>query len=422
MNAIFGLVDCNNFYASCERVFDPKLEGKPIIVLSNNDGCVVARSNEAKAVGVKMGVPAFEIRGLIEANHVRVFSSNYTLYGDMSQRVMETLHEFTPEVEIYSIDEAFLNLSGFEQIDLTDYGRKIRAGVKQWTGLPVSIGIAGTKTLAKIANKTAKKTPESGGVVNLLDPEKLAGALAKIPVEDVWGIGPGFSRTLKARGIETALQLRDADDRWIKKRMGIVGLRTVWELRGMSCIDLEACRPVRQGLTVSKLFGRPLGEISEVKEAVATYTSTAGEKLRKENLAAGVLTVFLFTDRFKDPYFARSTTLQLPVPTNDTQELIRHAICCVDVLFRKGAQFKKAGVTLTEITSADHIQGNLFYQDSLDRDRSGRLMRALDQINARMGPESLKFAVAGVNPKWTVKACHRSGRYTTHWDELPVIR
>jgi DNA polymerase V len=420
MGTIFGLVDCNNFYASCERVFNPKLEGKPIIVLSNNDGCVVARSNEAKAVGVKMGVPAFEIRDLIEANHVRVFSSNYTLYGDMSQRVMETLHEFTPEVEIYSIDEAFLNLSGFEQVDLTDYGRKIRARVKQWTGLPVSVGIAGTKTLAKIANKLAKKTPDAGGVVNLLDPAKHAEALAKIAVEDVWGIGPGFSRTLRARGIETALQLRDADDRWIKKRMGIVGLRTVWELRGMSCIDLEACPPVRQGMTVSKLFGRPLDAISDVKEAIATYISTAAEKLRKENLAAGVLTVFLFTDRFKDPYFARSTTLPLPVPTNDTRELFRHALHGVDVLFRPGTQFKKGGVTLTEITDAHHIQGNLFY--TLDHDRSSRLMSALDRINAKLGPNSLKFAVAGLNPKWTVKACHRSARYTTHWDELPVIR
>jgi DNA polymerase V len=416
MTPIFALVDCNNFYASCERVFNPILEGKPVIVLSNNDGCIVARSNEAKAIGIKMGVPFYEIKNLINTHNIQVFSSNYTLYGDMSQRVMESLKEFTPEIEMYSIDEAFLNLTGFEHLDLTEYGRKIKKSIKQWTGIPVSVGIARTKTLAKLANRIAKKNPEKQGVANLLDPKDEIEALSKIAVEDVWGIGSSSAKLLQSRGIRTALDLRNADDRWIKKKMGIVGLRTVMELRGISCLPLEDCRPTRKGMMISRMFGKPIETLTELKEAMAMYLSRAAEKLRNENLAANVLSIYVMTDRFKEPYYSRVTTIELPVATNDTQELLYQGLRAVEALYRKGLQFKKGGVMVSDLVDADHVQQNLF--DSEDRDRSKRLMQAMDQVNSTMGAETLRFAVAGINRNWKVMANHKSKRYTTSWDEL----
>ena len=298
MPPIFALVDCNNFYASCERVFNPKLEGKPIVVLSNNDGCVVARSNEAKALGIGMGVPEFQIRPLLRAHHVQVFSSNYTLYGDLSQRVMETLEQFCPDVEIYSIDEAFLGLSGFTSRNLTDYGRTMCSTVKRWTGIPVSVGIAETKTLAKIANRVAKRTPDTGGVFDLLVCPDRDALLGRIAVQDVWGIGPNHARCLAQYGITTALQLRQVDDQWVRKHMGIVGLRLVMELRGVSCLDLEQCPSPKQGLTCSRAFGKPISTLTEMEEAISSYASRVAEKLRGERLAATVLTVFLTTNEF----------------------------------------------------------------------------------------------------------------------------
>lgn len=280
MPPIFALVDCNNFYASCERVFNPMLEGKPLVVLSNNDGCVVARSNEAKALGIGMGVPEFQIRPLLRAHHVQVFSSNCTLYGDMSQRVMETLEPFSLDLEVYSIDEAFLSLVGFKQRNLTDYGQKIRQTVKQWTGIPVSVGIAETKTLAKVANRIAKRTPDIGGVFDLIACPDRAALLGRVAVEDVWGIGPTYARLLNQHGITTARQLSEADDQWIRKRMGVVGLRLVMELRGVSCLDLEQCPPPKQSLTCSRAFGTLISTLAEMEEAVSVYTSRVAEKLR----------------------------------------------------------------------------------------------------------------------------------------------
>jgi len=292
---IFALADCNNFYASCERVFDPKLEGRPIVVLSNNDGCVVARSDEAKALGIKLGTPEFEIRDLLTAHQVRIFSSNYVLYGDMSERVMETLQEFTPKIEVYSIDEAFLDFSGFAGRDLTEYARKIRTTVKQWTGLPVSLGVATTKTLAKVANRLAKKSPTADGVVNFLGVTDLDAILAGIDVADVWGIGRNYTKMLKANNIASALDLRNADDRWIRRRMGVVGLRTVLELRGTSCYPLEHNPPAKQSIGVSRSFGNPIQTLEEMKQAVAMHVARAGEKLREQKLAAQVMTVFMMT-------------------------------------------------------------------------------------------------------------------------------
>jgi DNA polymerase V len=420
MPPVFALVDCNNFYASCERVFNPKLEGKPIIVLSNNDGCVVARSNEAKALGIGMGVPEFQIRPLLRAHHVRVFSSNYTLYGDMSQRVMETLEQFSPDLEIYSIDEAFLSLSGFASQNLTEYGRQIRTTVKQWTGLPVSVGIAETKTLAKIANRVAKRTPDTGGVFDLLACSDRDALLGRVTVEDVWGIGPNHARLLKQQGIQTALQLRQTDGQWIRKHMGVVGLRLLMELRGVSCLDLEQCPAPKQSLTCSRAFGKFINTLADMEEAVSVYTSRVAEKLRRERLAATVLTVCLTTNEFKEgPQYSNALTLKLPMVTDSTADLIRCALQGIRSIYRDGYLYKKAGVLLTGLVPASQTQADLF--DFQDRGKSKRLMSALDAVNDRWGAGTLHYASSGTIKAWRTQFHRRSPAYTTQWSELPVV-
>jgi len=420
MPPVFALVDCNNFYASCERVFNPMLEGKPLVVLSNNDGCVVARSNEAKALGIGMGVPEFQIRPLLRAQQVQVFSSNYRLYGDMSQRVMETLEQFCPDSEIYSIDEAFLSLSGFTSRNLTEYGRTIRTTVKRWTGIPVSVGIAETKTLAKIANRVAKRTPDTGGVFDLLACPDRDALLGRTAVEDVWGIGPNSARLLKQHGIMTALQLRQADDQWIRKRMGVVGLRLVMELRGVSCLDLEQYPAPKQSLTCSRAFGTLINTFAEMEEAVSVYTSRVAEKLRRGGLAATVLTVCLTTNEFKEgPQYSNALTLNLPVVTDSTSELIRYALHGIRAIYRDGYLYKKAGVILTGLVPANQTQADLF--DDRDRGRSKRLMSALDSINDRWGAGTLHYASSGITKAWKTQFHRRSPAYTTDWDALPVV-
>ncbi len=414
MKEIFALVDCNNFYASCERVFNPRLEGRAVVVLSNNDGCVVARSNEAKALGIGMGVPAFKVKGIIEENGVEVFSSNYALYADMSHRVMQTLSAFTPDMEIYSIDEAFLSLAGFNCC-LTDYALKIKETVKKWTGIPVTVGAAATKTLAKIANGIAKKSDRANGVVDLTRSTCLQKALAETRVEKVWGVGYRTAIKLKNSGIRTALDLRDADISWIRQKLGVVGVRTVYELRGISCYPLELNPPVKKSITVSRSFGKPVAEIEELKEATASYASRAGEKLRQEGLAAGVMTVFVTTSRFIEKSYFNSHTVEFPTATSDTIELVRSACRCIDQLYRRGCLFKKSGIILGGLISERHIQKNLF--DTVDRERSHRLMRAVDAVNsASNGP--LIWAAEGLARPWKVKFNRRSHRYTTRWGEL----
>ncbi|MFC1693640.1 Y-family DNA polymerase [Candidatus Latescibacterota bacterium] len=420
MNVV-ALVDCNNFYASCEKVFYPKLEGKPIVVLSNNDGCVVSRSGEAKELGVPMGIPVFKIRKLVESGQVHVFSSNYALYGDLSQRVMETLAQFAPELEIYSIDEAFLNLSGFGRCDMTGYGRRIRDTVMRWTGIPISIGIAETKTLAKIASRFAKRSPKADGCLNLTGSPHRNKALALTAVENVWGVGPRYAKFLRAHGIETALDLRNADDWWVRKHMSVMGLRTVRELRGIPSISLELHRPSRQQICVSRSFGRPVETLAEMEQAVAFYTSKAAEKLRREHSVAGTVMVFMRTNSFKDePQYVRSTMVSLPVPGDCTQELIQYALMGVRSIFREGYRFKKAGVVFTGLCPADQIQTDLF--DTRDRDSEQRIMDALDRINACMGAGTLKYAAEGLGKPWKTKFEKRSQRYTTRWSELPMVR
>jgi DNA polymerase V len=417
MKEIFALVDCNNFYVSCERAFNPKLQGRPVVVLSNNDGCIVARSNEAKALGIGMGVPAFEVEKILEENNVEVFSSNYALYADMSGRVMKTLSMFTPDIEIYSIDEAFLNLAGFK-CSLHDYGRKICRTVKRWTGIPVTVGIGRTKTLAKIANRIAKHSGRGDGVRDLTDVASLNDTLAEIPVEKIWTVGIKTTIKLKRAGIKTALDLQKADINWIRQKFGVVGVRTVYELRGMSCYPLEQNPPVKKTIAVSRSFGKPVESIDELKESVACYCSRGGEKLRQHGLAAGLMTVYVTTSRFIENKYFNSHTIEFPVATSDTMELIRGALLCIGKLYRRGFLFKKAGIVLGGLVSEEWIQGNLF--DGVDRARSRRLMQAIDTINTRLNCP-LRWAAEGLDRLWKVKFNRRSYRYTTRWDELPPV-
>jgi DNA polymerase V len=415
---IFALVDCNNFYASCERVFNPRLEGRPVVVLSNNDGCVVARSNEAKSIGIGMGVAAFEVKDILEKNHVEVFSSNYTLYADMSSRVMQTLSTFTPDIEVYSIDEAFLNLAGFT-CSLSDYGRQIRQTVKQWTGMPVSVGIAQSKTLAKIANHIAKRSEKAKGVLVLTEPTYIEKALAQTPVEKVWGIGIKSTIKLKRAGIATAANLRDADISWIKKQFGVNGVRTVYELRGDCCYTLEDNPPAKQSICVSRMFGTPIESIDHLKEAAAGYAARAGEKLRQQTLAAAAETVFVTTSRFiKNSYF-NARTVKFAVATNDTRELIDAACACIERLFCDGYKFKKCGIVLTGLVQQDKVQHSLF--DNIDRAKSMRLMQAVDRINARTDCP-VQWAAEGLQHPWQVQFKRRSNHYTTSWNELPECK
>ena len=418
MSSIFILVDCNNFYVSCERVFNPQLVGKPVIVLSNNDGCAVARSNEAKSLGIKMGVPVFQIKDIIKNNNVQVYSSNYTLYGDMSQRVMQTLTQFTPEMEIYSIDEAFLDLSNFRRIDLTEYGRKIKTTVEKWTGIPVSVGIAGTKTLAKIANRLAKYSKIANGVLDLSSSKYLERALEAVEVGDVWGVGRKYAKLLTANGINNALQLRDADDNFIKKKMGIVGIRLLNELRGVSCYPLEQSPPLKKSVTVSRTFKKGIEFIDELHEAVAAYVSSGADKLRKEKSVAGVLIVYVMTNRFQENYYYNSTTVNLPVRTNDTSELIRYARDELGKIYKKGYQYKKVGILLNDLGPESLVQASFF--DTVDRIRSKKLMNAVDTINSDMGSGAIQYGAVGLshNQSWKTAFNQRSKSYTTHWDQL----
>lgn len=422
---MFALVDCNNFYASCERVFQPKLEQRPIIVLSNNDGCVVARSAEAKALGIPMGVPFFQIRELIQKHDVKYFSSNYQLYGNMSERVMNVLHQFCPEVEVYSIDEAFLRLNFYHQTEQTllKYGQEIRTAVRQHTGIPVSVGIGPTKTLAKLANHIAKKQTVEG-VFSLMNPEVQTDMLGKLPVEEVWGIGPGYERRLEQYGIETALHLRNASERWIHQQLGVVGLRTVKELKGFPCFDLEPPPVTRKHIIVSRSFRNDLFELPPLTEAVALYATRLGEKLRQYHLKASALSVFLRNNAFRDPaggswHGVRS--MALPIATAHSGQLIQYAVQLLKQMYRPGIAYKKAGVMVTELTDGQSLQTSLF-NDALPERRSEHLMKTIDQINARMGKNTVTFAACGPKPAWPIKAEYRSPRYTTVWEELLQIK
>ncbi len=418
----FALLDCNNFYVSCERVFDPSLEGRPVVVLSNNDGCIIARSNEAKALGIGMGTPAFKCRKMLEEHGVAVFSSNYTLYADMSRRVMEVLKGFTSTLEIYSIDEAFLHVEGRTADEVTRYCRLIKCTVERWTGIPVSIGIGTTKTLAKAAGWFAKKGAAVGGdgVVNMAGAEEeLLGALE---VGEVWGIGRRRAEVLAEWGITRALQLARAPDEWVRKRLTVSGLRTVWELRGRRCIGLQEEPEPREGIRSSRSFGSPVEALDEIKEAVAAYTARAAEKLRTQRAAAGSVAVLLQTSRFVPRPYAASVAVRLPAPTDYTPELVAHAAEGVEKIYRTGYRYKKAGVVLTDLVPADEAQLPLLGTSPVAVRRRGVLMRVVDAINTHWGSGTVRYAAEGAVQRWRMQRSHLSRNYTTRWDELATAK
>jgi DNA polymerase V len=419
VSSIFALVDCNNFYASCERVFQPALQGKPIVVLSNNDGCVIARSEEAKALGIAMGLPAFELATRAPDPELEIYSSNYALYGDMSARVMNILAQFTPALEVYSIDEAFLELTRHRHEEMSAFACRLQRTVQQWTGIPISIGIGASKTLAKLANRLAKRLSITQGIVDLTATHRQDDILNSVPVQEVWGIGPSYSRLLKANGIHTALALREADDRWMRRLMGVVGVRTVWELRGIPCLPLEDCPTARKSLRVSRSFGHAITAYDDMREAVASYTVRAAEKLRRAHLTTSSLSVFITTNPFNDePQYRNMITLRLPVATSDTAELLACAMRGIKQIFKVSYRYKKAGVMLTGLMPTQQHQSHLF--DRRDRERSQRLMAAIDALNTQMGAGTVRYAVQGSNPGWRMRCVRRSPRYTTRWDELCV--
>ena len=409
-------MDCNNFYASCERVFNPALNGKPIVVLSNNDGCVIARSNEAKALGVKMGVPAYQIKELVSTHGIAIFSSNYTLYGDMSGRVMSILSELAPKIEVYSIDEAFLNLNGIQDIQLlgTDIVNKVTRG----TGIPVSLGIAPTKTLAKVANKFAKKYPAYNRLCIIDTEEKKIKALKLTDIADVWGIGRRQATKLEKQRVKTAYDFTQLPGSWVRKNMTVVGERTWKELRGISCIDMESVPPAKKQICTSRSFGKMLTDIDTMAEAIATHASTCAKKLRQQKSYATSLMVFIHTNNFREdlPQYWKNTVIHLPVPTNDTLEIVHYALAGLKTIFMQGYQYKKAGVIITEITEG--AQMGLF--DKIDRTKREQLMQTIDRINGKHS-QLVKLAVQGSGRDWKLKQEQLSRRYTTDINEILTI-
>ncbi len=418
--APLALIDCNNFYVSCERVFDRRLEGVPVLVLSNNDGCAIARSEEVKALGVKMGEPAFKLRPLIEKHAVRVFSSNYVLYGDMSRRVNDVLNRFSPEVEVYSIDETFLDLSGFGHKDLWDYGQEMRSAVKRWTGIPTCVGIGPTKTLAKLANAVAKKNPTFGGVCDLSEANVRNAVMRAFRVSDVWGIGAATTRKLGAVGVTTAAALRDIDPKLARQLGTVVLERIVRELGGTPCLDLEVVAPARKGMAVTRSFGQPMTDRERVLEAVAMYATRAAEKLRSHGLVAGQLSAFLHTNPHKPgPRYHGARSTRLVPMSGDTRDLVAAARRCIEAAWRDGFTYTKAGVILDDLRDRKDAPPSLF---EAPRPQSDALMAAVDRLNTRYGRHTVFPAAMGIDRPWKLKAEHHSPRYTTRLSDLPVVR
>ncbi|HOH79730.1 MAG TPA: Y-family DNA polymerase [Candidatus Cloacimonadota bacterium] len=416
---VIALVDCNNFYVSCERVFDPSLEGKPVAVLSNNDGCMVSRSAEIKALGIPMGAPGFKYEGLVRQHGGTLLSSNYALYGDMSARVMETLSHFAPEVEIYSIDEAFLVLTGLRLKDLEEYGRKIRKTVTQWTGIPVSVGISTSKTLAKVANHWAKRVPGFKGSLALMDEDRIAKALQKTPVGEVWGIGRQYEKFLIQNGINTAWQLRNANEKFVDHYMTVVGHKTVLELQGFSAIEIDEVPSPKKSIVVSRSFGKQVESLAELEEAVSTYITRAAEKLRVQDSVAGRMMVFLSTNRFKEgPQYSNSLQTVLSPPSAYTPDLIRIALELLRELHLPGFEYKKAGVMFSEIIPSGDVPLSFIETNYLD-DRRKVLMDTVDKINRRSGRDTVFYASSGVKKEWQMKRARLSPAYTTRWSDLP---
>ena len=418
---IFGLVDCNNFYVSCERLFRPDLTERPVVVLSNNDGCIIARSNEAKALGIGMGAPYFKHKSLIHRNNVAVFSSNYPFYGDISERVVDTLMQSETDVEVYSIDEAFIELPAGKYLDLENHAAFLRDTVQKNTGIPVSIGFGPTKTLAKIANRFAKKNGSAGSIFVIDDRYHPDTLLAKVQVSDIWGIGRRHADRLIKQGIRSALQLTQCDDTWIKKQLTVAGLRTVMELRGIPCMPLEKVEPARKSITTSRSFGQPVRTLSDLQEAVAAYTSQAAFKLRRSGLHTTVVDVYIRTNRFKkdESQYCSRETVTLPVPSSDTATLIRAALTTLKAIYRTGYRYQKAGVLLSGLVPEQYTQLPLF---KVAGQNSGSLMEAVDEINRRWGHDTIRSGATGFTREWHYRQLKKSPAYTTRWSELPVAK
>lgn len=414
---LIGLCDCNAFYASCEIALNPKLQHKPVAIASNNDGVVVTANAAAKTLGFCMGAPLFKMQELIQQHDVHIFSSNYALYGDLSQRVMTILEQFTPEQEIYSIDECFIHIPEFAEA--TEYSLKMQNTVKKWTGIPVSIGIASSKTLSKIANHVAKKHKQYGGVFDLSSAINAEGILATFPVKDVWGIGRQYNKWLLSQGIETAKDLRDANEGMIRKKMGVVGVRMIYELRGISCLPLELIAQPKKETCVSRSFGKPITELVDLQEAVAAYASRAAEKLRGQGQVAEAMIVFARTSPFKSEYFRQSVTVTFSIATNYTPTIIESAHNAMEQIYEPGREFQKAGVLMVGLCPENTIQGHLWDNDE-DWEKQKRLMSIMDEVNSRFGRGTIEIAASGIRQTWRMQSKWRSPRYTTCWQEIPV--
>ena len=414
-----ALVDCNSFYVSCETLFNPKLRNKPVVVLSNNDGCIISRSNEAKALGIKMGEPYFKEKDVIVKNNVQVFSSNYSLYGDISRRVMRTLKRFNSNIEIYSIDEAFLDLSNFSDDEIEGVGHEIRSVVLKWTGIPTSIGIAKTKTLSKVANHIAKK--KQSGIVSLIGIENIDPILEKVEINDVWGVGKQLTKFYHQNGIYNAKQLKNKSNTWVKKSSNVLSSRTAMELRGISCIDFETMNSKRKSCVVSRSFGKRVEHFQELKEAIVGYALNASEKIRSESLVTKSITVFVRTSPFQNRYgfYSNSKTIDFPIATNNSIEIVKAALNALENIFKNGYRYQKAGVMLSHLSESTNNK-NLF---SSERDEKIKnLMKSIDNTNYRYGRSTLSLASAGVHKKWISRRQHFSKIDTADFYCLPTIK
>ena len=417
-NNNIALIDCNSFYVSCERLFNPKIINKPVVVLSNNDGCVISRSEEAKKIGIKMREPYFKVKELVKKNNVHIFSSNFALYGDISRRVMKILKEFSDKMEIYSIDEAFLNLTFVEQKRLEEFGKEIRSRILKWTGIPTSIGIANTKTLSKVANHIAKKNKT--GVMILY--ENIDEELKKFPISDIWGVGKQLSKLYMKNGIDTAYKLKNISNTWVKKNTNVTGAKTVMELRGIPCINLETEELKRKSCCVSRSFGKKVESIEKLKESITTHCLSAAEKIRGDNQLTKSITVFIRTspfDRHRE-YYSNSTTIDLPVATSNSLELIKAAIEGLNTIYKYGYFYQKSGVILDKLCDATKNEFNLL--TPLLENKSKSLMKAIDCTNKKYGRNSISIVQAGLNNSWKMRREHFSKIDTSSFEDLPVLR
>ena len=412
-----ALVDCNSFYVSCERLFNPKIQKKAVVVLSNNDGCVISRSKEAKNLGIKMGEPYFKVKDLVKRNKVAVYSSNYALYGDISRRVMKVLKTFSPKVEIYSIDEAFIDLSFIDEKGAEDYGREIRSRVLKWTGIPTSVGIASTKTLSKVANHIAKK--EKAGVIYLNT--NIDERLKKFPIEDVWGVGKQLSKFYHKNNISNAYDLKNVSNTWVKKGTNVLGAKTAMELRGIPCIDLQIDQEKRKNCCVSRSFGRKVKDLNELEESVITHCLNAAEKIRADDQIAKTITVFIRTSPFDKNrrYYSNSKTIDLAIPTSNSIELIKNAVKALTDIYKYGYAYQKAGIILSGLKDANQNDQNLL--TPLLENKSKKLMKAIDYTNTKYGRYAISIAQAGLSKGWKMRREHSSKIDTASFDSLPKI-